>query len=451
VRSPNELCTPAGPGVGEGGQPDMPGANCSPLGNVLTETNGNMISIEFTNQVKSVAEIGMLNVDDSSTTVTVSTASSSTTLPVPKLGQNSVQSVIVGTEAVSSLKVTLGGLNAITYIDFCYFPETRAPNFVGPPALNPTPIVPSTAAPPSGAPPTGAEPIPSEPTIAEPTPSEPTPPEPTVAEPTPSEPTVAEPTPSEPTAAEPTPSEPTVAEPTPSEPTAAEPTPSEPTATEPTPSEPTAAVPTPSEPTAAEPTPSEPTAAEPTPSEPTAAQPTPSEPTPAAPTGGEPTPATPTDSSAPTPPATSPPTPATGTSTPTPPPIDACVEATIDFDTLPDGTQLSGGLFVDDEYLEFYGFTMSAIGGLGDVPRLFNTTDFGLGTSRNQAIGRYVLQHHFAPGFAMSRLLLCMPLLTLLLLNATALTFSARHLGLAAVDLASLECQERTALLWIMF
>jgi hypothetical protein len=33
--APNEKCTPPGPGVGAGGEPGLPGENCSPLGNVL--------------------------------------------------------------------------------------------------------------------------------------------------------------------------------------------------------------------------------------------------------------------------------------------------------------------------------------------------------------------------------------------------------------------------------
>jgi len=40
--SPNERCTPSGPGVGEGGEPGEPGENCVPQGNVLIiqEDNG---------------------------------------------------------------------------------------------------------------------------------------------------------------------------------------------------------------------------------------------------------------------------------------------------------------------------------------------------------------------------------------------------------------------------
>jgi pyrrolidone-carboxylate peptidase len=33
--SPNNACTPPGPGIGNGGRPNQPGANCDPLGNIL--------------------------------------------------------------------------------------------------------------------------------------------------------------------------------------------------------------------------------------------------------------------------------------------------------------------------------------------------------------------------------------------------------------------------------
>jgi len=72
---------------------------------------------------------------------------------------------------------------------------------------------------------------------------------------------------------------------------------------------------------------------------------------------------------------------------PAPTPIDGCVETSVTFDTLADGTELPGGLYVYDEWLESYGITLSAMGGSGDRPRLFNTSDFGDGTSTNYALG----------------------------------------------------------------
>ena len=103
---------------------------------------------------------------------------------------------------------------------------------------------------------------------------------------------------------------------------------------------------------------------------------------------------------------------------PTPQPIEGCVITAVNFDTLPDGTDLSGGSFLSNHYLQFYGFTFSgkqkeeriqthdnllrrefnslrfcfgtlslAIGGFGTLPRLFDTSDFTLG-SRNRGLGR---------------------------------------------------------------
>lgn len=242
VVSPNNQCTTPGAGVGEGGKPGQPGENCVPQGNVLTETDGNMITITFSSIVTKVISIGLLNVADGDTSAAITALTSTTTVRVPNLGENSVQIVPIDTEDVSSIKLTLSGLVALTSVDFCIEPETPAPFLSGPPALTP----------------------PTTPTVAPPTGTTPT-----------------------------------------------------------------------------------------------------------------------------TPSVTPPTTPATSLPTPTPPPI--CVEATISFDTLPDDTQLQGGDYLDDEYLAYYGFTVSAIGGLGALPRLFNTTDFGEGTSRNLALGRYAI------------------------------------------------------------
>jgi hypothetical protein len=62
-------------------------------------------------------------------------------------------------------------------------------------------------------------------------------------------------------------------------------------------------------------------------------------------------------------------TPSTGSS--------LCVNFTIDFDSLPNGTSLLGGAYVSNEWFEVVGLTLSASGGYGDIPRLFNTSDVG--------------------------------------------------------------------------
>jgi len=50
----------------------------------------------------------------------------------------------------------------------------------------------------------------------------------------------------------------------------------------------------------------------------------------------------------------------------------------IDFNTFPNSdTELPGGTYVEDEWYAAYGLKLSASGGYGTVPRLFNTSDVG--------------------------------------------------------------------------
>ena len=146
-----------------------------------------MITFAFTSQVQYVSSIGFLNVGNSDTVVTVTTSEAETTMRVPNIGKNSVQTLLIETEFVSTLKITLGGLSAITFIEFCYNPETAAPNFVGPPAA-PTPVVTPTV--PTPALPTSGVPTPALPTSGVPTPGiVPTPVPPISTLPTPASPT----------------------------------------------------------------------------------------------------------------------------------------------------------------------------------------------------------------------------------------------------------------------
>ena len=72
----------------------------------------------------------------------------------------------------------------------------------------------------------------------------------------------------------------------------------------------------------------------------------------------------------PVPPTASPPTGATPTSSP-----GVCTNYTINFDTTPDGEPIPPGTYVENEWFEAYGITLSATGGFGDIPRLFDTTN----------------------------------------------------------------------------
>ena len=78
--TPNEKCSPAGPGVGVGGEPGKPGENCVFLGNALIiqednakpsvpddNVDGGTITFEFITEAQFVYEIGLLDIDYAST------------------------------------------------------------------------------------------------------------------------------------------------------------------------------------------------------------------------------------------------------------------------------------------------------------------------------------------------------------------------------------------------
>lgn len=54
-----------------------------------------------------------------------------------------------------------------------------------------------------------------------------------------------------------------------------------------------------------------------------------------------------------------------------------CINTTITFDTLPDGSPTKGGAYVDTEWYDVYGIKLLTSGGLKDIPHLFNTSDVG--------------------------------------------------------------------------
>jgi hypothetical protein len=138
--SPNERCSSGGPGKGEGGEPDTPGANCDPVGLalIIQEDNGRpdipddngrggVISFHFDKPLR-VTKIGLLDIDYKSY-LTVTTKSGSvgqeTTadVDIPLLGDNSVQTVDVDTDRVSQLDLNLGRSGAVTFLSFCYIDD----------------------------------------------------------------------------------------------------------------------------------------------------------------------------------------------------------------------------------------------------------------------------------------------------------------------------------------
>ena len=139
-QSPNELCDPAGPGVGAGGAPDSTWQNCEPQDNVLVLRDGNengdgMITFEFDENVDEVYEIGLLNIDRGGTTVFYMTDTITRTISVPNRGPNSVQVVSINEPGVKQVKVTFSGEGAVTFISFCSNPETLPPS----PTISPQP------------------------------------------------------------------------------------------------------------------------------------------------------------------------------------------------------------------------------------------------------------------------------------------------------------------------
>jgi glucose/arabinose dehydrogenase len=133
--SPNQRCTPSGPGKGEGGEPDAPGANCKYLGNVLIiqEDNddlsipddsgaGGTIIFHFSREGQTVYDIGLLDIDEKTTLkVKYRTGNGlkAKRINVPLLGNNSYQKVDINTQDVVQIKVVATRSAAVSSITFC--------------------------------------------------------------------------------------------------------------------------------------------------------------------------------------------------------------------------------------------------------------------------------------------------------------------------------------------
>jgi hypothetical protein len=135
--SPNGRCNPAGPGVGQGGEPREVGENCTPLGNVLIiqETNANMdipddnmnggsIVFDFEPKAQFVSKIGLLDIDyQTKISVVYETEGGKTktkTIQVPILGDNSYQELSIDLAHVKRLALSLKRSGAVSSISFCY-------------------------------------------------------------------------------------------------------------------------------------------------------------------------------------------------------------------------------------------------------------------------------------------------------------------------------------------
>jgi hypothetical protein len=188
--SPNEACTPSGPGKGKEGKPNGNGPNCNPLGNVLIiqepgescpddNVDGGVIEFQFDPPAEYVKNIGLLDVDYA-TVIKISFINEEgemdeTNIVVPILGDNSYQLLSLDvndvTGPVKSVSLNTTRSAGISSLTFCYPPVVTSPT----PAVEPTPAVgptPETLPTPAGltpAPPTPGTPTASLPTFARPT------------------------------------------------------------------------------------------------------------------------------------------------------------------------------------------------------------------------------------------------------------------------------------------
>lgn len=135
--SPNERCSPPGPGKGEGGEPDGAGPNCEPLGNVLIvqEPNnkplipddngkGGIISFNFSKPGgQYVQEIGLLDVDEPTQVAIVYEGVggllTKDIIDVPEAGDNSVQMLQINKANVKLINVMFKMSGAVMFIKFC--------------------------------------------------------------------------------------------------------------------------------------------------------------------------------------------------------------------------------------------------------------------------------------------------------------------------------------------
>jgi len=134
--SPNERCTPPGPGVGEGGEPDIQdGANCEPQGNVFiiqdlgrkepdsTELGGT-ISFSFDPPLEELISIGFMNIgaDTAASLKIFHTKGDSLNVPISGNGANSIQDVVL-VDAKSVLNATFSATGPFAIRKICFIPS----------------------------------------------------------------------------------------------------------------------------------------------------------------------------------------------------------------------------------------------------------------------------------------------------------------------------------------
>ncbi len=143
--APNETCSPAGPGVGVGGEVGSTYENCSPLGNTLIlSTDGDtsdpddwrpsgsqygVITMEFDQDVQ-ILNIALLDTDNDEDPVEIffnDAALSSPVTSLPKPGDNGfVETDVSGLSPadVRRMDVKMYGSGSFPHIELCYFDNT---------------------------------------------------------------------------------------------------------------------------------------------------------------------------------------------------------------------------------------------------------------------------------------------------------------------------------------
>ena len=138
ILSPNRWCPGgvAGGGLGNGGLPGRPGANCKPkgLGLVIQSANTSIpgasdavgvVNFDFDPPVEKVLSIGLLNVVSDTDFIMVSTVAGKEKIPIKGLGVNSAQDVKIDAVNVRSIAVHMHGPRVITHVTFCHVEDAR--------------------------------------------------------------------------------------------------------------------------------------------------------------------------------------------------------------------------------------------------------------------------------------------------------------------------------------
>ena len=145
----NRNCPGAGPGRGVGGRPGRRGENCIPQGNVLViqesdkpapddNRKGGVICFEATSGSLDVLFIGLMGIPGPGYFVEVllESAASPVRIPIDGFGTNSVQRIPINLDGVKSLCVFFPGEGAVTDLGICE--GSHAPSVSGMPSTSPS-------------------------------------------------------------------------------------------------------------------------------------------------------------------------------------------------------------------------------------------------------------------------------------------------------------------------